>query len=233
MDNTLKEIELPSYIVIDACPSDLTESSCSLGKELLDLLFVSDIRDGRTYRNRKCAECNNVYDVVTWQLSILCIDENAVVRQSSNQNELSKVILEQCHIRNIPPPELENDIRLYECLSDAVSWCNNTNFHNEDLAQQCETIDPSHRHIFFLNKVSAYQNHYCYACNNPTVPPKKVCSERAKANNGLAVSFFTILDHDYFEKKATGKCKLHQVYDPFAVGSFLLSNIYVFIASFK
>lgn len=221
MDDTLKQIELPSYIVIDACPSDLTESSCSFGNELVDLLFVSDIRDGGTYRNRKCAECNNVYDVVAWQLSILCKDENAVASQSLNQDELNKVILEQCHIRIIPPLELENDTRLYECL-DVVSWCNNTNFHNENLAQQCEIIDPSHRHIFFLNDVSVYQNHYCYACNNPTVPVQKVCSDKKKGSNGLAVSFFTILDHGYFEKNATGKCKLHQVYDPFAVGSFLL-----------
>ena len=83
------------YLMVSSCPTSYVEvqetdglaGSCT-SKDIL-LPPVTDLNTGIVYRNEYCAYCNEVEELVTWQIDLTCTDEIDTLLTCSNFSTVS------------------------------------------------------------------------------------------------------------------------------------------------
>lgn len=177
--------------------------------ELLDIIPVSSLTSGQSYRNLYCAYCNNdVTNLTDWGISLVCYSHedlpSTLFNEQASTQEIYDKILEQkrCSVFWDPPPR----VSVEKCFSETYMVSNCPAYVPKSLRDLC--IDDSHFIPFFgLNAI--YRNFFCYICNTLAMGERLLelrddgtCASEQYHNQG-DVSFSVLLDLQYFSATGT------------------------------
>ena len=210
----------PGYEVVVKCPETFKNSriknSCELPEQANEnfLPFVQG-RDGRSYRNQFCAECNGVFEFKQWNTTLRCSPNetmNFVKRKIKANNykftnEKRQLIRESCVI-DLAPPFAVNG-----------AWCT--------IVTECldkENADYLKCKLYKLQIYSSFfpeifKNPHCARCSGVhpfLLSALPVFTRGDRIHSGLGVLFdFTKSSQIYGLKEITTEhtCKMGEVYD--------------------
>lgn len=159
---------IKSYKIVQSCPpgsnNDLRSKCLKETDDISDNINnspVSDIKTYVTFKNRYCAECNSVYQYVSWRIDVNC---NQFYDPFSSTDEIVVTAKKNnCEITFHPPVTIAD--RIKPCLNQRlISKCNTTGTwlkYNKNIETGCQTID---------NVFPPFKNVFCYICNPPKQP---------------------------------------------------------------
>lgn len=222
-DNDPTDRPVDRYIITEFCHAG-NGIPCRVGNDLMDYIFVSAKTDGQIFKNRKCAECNGVFDIISWDLAIEgCPDAIDFVKLNLNLNDTSlhQVILEKCILQLFPPASLKEKLNFFECFVEDIGLtCSNVDYNDK-----CEDSKVWNRHHFFLQRRTIFQNYNCFKCEHPDASVYKECIDEAKFLKPTT-AFSAILDYTYFMGRDTKLCRSNEVFDPFKVRIPYIYEVY-------
>ena len=183
--------------------------------------WVSEKNSGKIFQNRYCALCNNVSDVVEWQIRTRFFNI-----MKTNFSHLSRSIFShRCDlITEIPESQLKVTER-YRCFIPTVSKCNVSGLwthFDEDIEKGCETYD-SQIFVPSVRMTDIFKNIYCYICNVEFISiTNTVCKNFQLDFRNPENSFSALMDFKKFQSDGkvllSTKCRVEEVYDQFMVG---------------
>ena len=159
-------IELRLYRIIDSCPTNGSSAEQVLCEaktqtRLSDLIWVSDLTNGTVFKNRHCAECNNIYEFIPWKLRTNCIE---VLLPSLGT--LSDILsFDACKMFVEPPDMFEKTLEQNEVSCQKISGfsrCNETGKwqdYNDVIEKACRASE------WRFGVAPIHKNIYCYICN--------------------------------------------------------------------
>jgi hypothetical protein len=219
------------YHVIDGCPDSekaLAYQRCNKPIEVQDFVIVIDTQAGNVYKNKHCAECNNIMNYEKLKLIIDCINP-FVLTTFKTHDEREQYVMENCSLRSYPP---DRRVGLSYCIPESIviSTCNTSgtwDIYDKDIERGCLVNSYDQNKIFkrfYSSYIQYYANVYCFLCNVDSKEHKiDVCElpdESADDKSGR-VSFSFIIDTSEWENDngltEQKMCSELQVWDPFMV----------------
>ncbi|KAL4231212.1 hypothetical protein ACF0H5_008794 [Mactra antiquata] len=193
------------YIMVYAClTTDGNDSMCPFTTtNVSSFAPVVSITTGEIYVNQQCADCNNVTDGVSWQLSVKCpfFEEDYFIASSD-------ILLEShsdepaCYLTYIPPANVNVESR--ECTNDVIRQCNVREGTDQwtPMWEYCPMFNATYTYSSH-NYVGLYGNIFCFICNVLTIPDPLCRWQDFK--KPLNVPFSAILDRIGVEGSSVSK----------------------------
>ncbi|XP_054718041.1 uncharacterized protein LOC129227493 [Uloborus diversus] len=200
-------------------------------RDPLNAVPLTSVSQGRTYRNRYCAECNggNPSDLLTWRIHLDCenlplnvsnsnVWENlewsetteqwGVYRWNRNRGERT---FYPCMLVFDIPPSATTSVR--HCRAGMISTCKR-DWTRESVRKACE----SYMAAVYTGSES-YRNPHCAVCNHLTLD--KFSCEEGLTSRKRPLSFALLLDVNGegdqvgVSRQVTPRCPSGEMYDPF------------------
>lgn len=220
------------YHVIDSCPDvDMSNTFpfCENPAKLEDYVVVSNAENEKVYKNRHCAMCHGVHDVIEWELVQTCDDIMKIAFQSVEDRDA--YILKTCTLKAHPPNR--QIVEMARCNYDymVIRGCAQSNGKQSaydiiELKRACYENRPNQNTIYkdsSTTKTTLYANVYCYLCNNLNQTEAPMSLETPEHNVDRAIPFSSViikLNED--EQMGDAVCNQTQVWDNFTVRSIYL-----------
>ena len=185
--------------------------------ELETLVPVTDLISNINFRNKFCAQCNNLdinISVISWKLQIHSYDHISF----PTDNLLEHIRQTKGNIFFVPPDYVSvqncDPVPSYE-----ISSCNETGewpLYDDIIAKGCDSfIDPFNY---------TYKNYFCYLCNNGQDVSTQdwICPEKDINPEGIPVVFSAIIDQEIVTAKPTADsliCESSQFKDEILVST--------------
>ena len=232
-------------------PSEITRFRCSDGGDRLQDIIPVSSRDGNMlFKNKHCAKCHGVLDVVYWKLYILPDCLHILDITFANDREREEVILKTCNLLAFPPNiSYSESVSCYgPAFGTAISTCNVTgqwDVYDHVLESRCSSMSLYYNsaYLYYSNTFikPIYKNVYCYLCN--TKQGDKLYREQCPleglhvVRNDLVVRFsllITLIDtSDEAVPRTKSECLQGEVLDPYFVSTYhFITPINVHFVSF-
>lgn len=241
----MKDFKLWFHVVTD-CPNMLSAHEnprCEEPKELQDLIVVSNPANGRVYKNKHCARCNNVENYVSWMLLVQCPEIASFSFETFEERD--KYVAEYCSVLPLPPNRRAGDLSRCSLDENIIAECNSTgkwNYFEKEIEKACLHDRVGQNVVFtedhFLG-AQTYANVYCYLCNNPRGKVKEdICIARNYSENlkNYFITFTALLDIPEENTQLKNRhCRVFEIWDRFSVSLITLCYDtlgYIFIFSF-
>jgi hypothetical protein len=228
-----KGIDSYWHHVIDDCAHSekaLAYQRCHNPLAVQDFVMVTDTTTGKVYRNKHCAECNDVWSYVMLKLVVNCKDSLSLTDVSTKEDR-ENYVMENCSLTSFPP---DKRMGVSYCIPDTrvMSTCNVTgtwDVYDKEIETRCVVNSYDQNKIFKFFSVSGvfyFANVYCFLCNvNSKVQRVDTCKilEDDKGSKSGMISLNFILD---FESNVWGEetilaekraCHSTQIWDPYTV----------------
>ena len=159
-----------NYFVVDTCPENRATVAaiiCGLEtdpRQITEAVYVSDANNTRVFRNRYCAECNDITDYNDWTLGKATVDNSLTNGCEEISNGLLGEFetLENCGIISVRHNlEIHNNsvcIVDSELLSPQCPYSTNYDSTLQKLYNLCEKYRIPFYHFGY------YRNVFCYLC---------------------------------------------------------------------
>ncbi|XP_053403082.1 uncharacterized protein LOC123555935 [Mercenaria mercenaria] len=220
-----------SYHVITDC-LDMVKAiaypKCFQPSEVQDFVIVSDPRNGRVYRNKHCAECNDVQNYVNWKLRVQCPDMSQL-GYVENDKDREKYLMENCSLLPLPLEARSADMSRCVQDSDVISTCNvtgNWDQYDRGIEEACMKTREDQNALFtnYIVDIGIYKyfaSVYCYICNVAKHLKKiDVCEidNDKKYRSGSVSSLSAILVTKMWEDNtaiSNSRCKSTDIWDQY------------------
>ncbi|XP_042912182.1 uncharacterized protein [Parasteatoda tepidariorum] len=190
---------------------------------------VTDTVSQISYRNRYCAECNNVdmSNAQSWVIQMICdftsnvnannsfIYRNIYYVPTSNEWKVDvNGRSYKCNLKYDIPAYLQNKVRL--CRSNVISSCAST-WTRKRVQRECESYTAI---MYVKGSDKVYKNPHCALCNHVTVDAL-ACTPGESAGKRKPFSFTLLMDWNLSNEGevvgvSSGSCGSNQKYDPYA-----------------
>ena len=203
-----------------------------------DFVIVSD-QQGKVYRNKHCAECNDVHTYESWMLRILCLGVKNIFHIELYE-EMEQYFQENCSFLSYPPNQ--NAGSMSHCNQNIISECNETGsweIYDEELEEACNENRENQNAVFRKTDNTLFGDHnvfyssvYCYFCNEPQSSVKKdqckvIDLYSSSRSNGL-IRIMGKLERQT-EPSKEQLCKSFDIWDPFQVSRVSLKQTYIIL----
>lgn len=162
------EYDILSYHMITECLKTGNSCRADISSKHSLLFPVYSTSTDIIFFNRKCAECNGVFDSVDWLLYISC---KADVFVPISMLFTEPITYQMCGMIFLPPKE--TNVEKYVCYDQMIGSCNVTgkwDVHDHNVQQACEAVNAP-----VLLHGTTYANTFCVLCNNVDIS-LKVCT---------------------------------------------------------
>ena len=216
---------LRDYYMIHQCLTD-TQNDCK-NKTVASwgsFLPVYSRTADKIYFNMHCAECNYVYDSVSWNVSLLC----KFVLEPKVMNDFLLQALDDgaCELTFIPPDD--EGIDKFSCHKNAVNTCNFTGKWAKDdpvIRKACEMVYAPVGGDSFENYIM-YANVFCKLCNEDTHDPLRLCAKYKHPLKEMQTSFAVLLDLEVVNaaRRRSDAKQIDNLKDQSVCGQFQLTD---------
>ena len=157
------------YRIVDNCENaEYSEEKTLCGEgnhtTLGEVVWVSHKANGKIFKNRFCALCNNIdeSELIPWNIQTSC---NAELFQTFDKM-VEVLMSDRCEIIVKVPEEIQHLVAIYEfhCVKIGYSRCNETGKwrdYDDVIVDACEIFDWP----FIDWPVQVHKNVFCLACN--------------------------------------------------------------------
>lgn len=221
-----------SYRVIDSCPDvDMSNKFpfCENPAKLEDYVIVSNVENEKIYKNRQCAMCHGVHDVIEWEL--VQTFDNLMKMAFQSVEDRDAYVLKMSALKARPPNR--EIVEMAGCYYDYMvirSCAQSNNIHSAydiiELKKACYENRPNQNTIFkdsSTKRTTLYTNIYCYLCNNPNQTEVPTLHETPENDLDMTIPFSSVIKKfNRDEQMGNGVCNQAQVWDNFTVRSIYL-----------
>ena len=219
-----------SYLV-----SEMTKRFCENGGDRLQgIIPVSSSSGDMLFKNKHCAKCHGVVDVVYWNLYILPDCMHIINEPFANDMEREKAISKTCFLYANPPDNVFS--QLVACYTPRfepmVFTCNVTgqwDMYDHELETRCSSSSDyiNSEYLYYPNyfRMRTFKNVYCYLCNMKRDDTREMCPSKENdiAKQYGVVKFSLLLKTkgiaDGPVTSADVLCSQAKVFDPFLVST--------------